>query len=153
MKIAFKGILELNNYDEGDTKMLIIKILIMICIFKFLPKVKEKVNLEYEKRFNIKMFAKENFKIPFIGSLLIIVGTLYSSSNDISGMILVIIGIIMILYAIYLMYKKTDLLYGTIAAVIYTVMVILYLILGFSLIFLVFAVILLSARKDRYYDD
>lgn len=136
--------------------MLIVKILIIIFILKYLPKVKEKVNLEYEKKFNIKIFAKENFKIPFIGSLLIIVGTLYKPLNDfISGIILIAIGIIMILYAIYMMYKKTDLLYGTIAAAIYIVMVILYLILGFSLIFLIFAVILLSVRKNRnnYYED
>lgn len=136
--------------------MLIVKILIIIFILKYLPKVKEKVNLEYEKKFNIKIFAKENFKIPFIGSLLIIVGTLYKPLNDfISGIILIAIGIIMILYAIYMMYKKTDLLYGTIAAAIYIVMVILYLILGFSLIFLIFSVILLSVRKNRnnYYED
>lgn len=136
--------------------MFIVEILIIICILKYLPKVKEKVNFEYEKRFNIKMFSKENFKMPFIGSLLIVVGTLYKPSNDsISGIILIAIGIIMILYAIYMMYKKTDLVYGTIAAAIYIVMVILYLILGFSLIFLIFAVILLSARSYRndYYDD
>lgn len=135
---------------------MIVEILIIICILKYLPKVREKVNFEYEKRFNIKMFSKENFKMPFIGSLLIVVGTLYKPSNDsISGIILIAIGIVMILYAIYMMYKKTDLVYGTIAAAIYIVMVILYLILGFSLIFLIFAVILLSARSYRndYYDD
>lgn len=136
--------------------MLIVEILIIICILKYLPKVREKVNFEYEKRFNIKMFSKENFKMPFIGSLLIVVGTLYKPSNDsISGIILIAIGIVMILYAIYMMYKKTDLVYGTIATAIYIVMVILYLILGFSLIFLIFAVILLSARSYRndYYDN
>ena len=136
--------------------MFIVEILIIICILKYLPKVKEKVNFEYEKRFNIKMFSKENFKMPFIGSILIVIGILYKPSNDsISGVILIAIGIVMILYAIYMMYKKTDLVYGTIAAAIYTVMVILYLILGFSLIFLIFAVILLSARSYRndYYDD
>lgn len=135
---------------------MIVEILIIICILKYLPKVREKVNFEYEKRFNIKMFSKENFKMPFIGSLLIVVGTLYKPSNDsISGIILIAIGIVMILYAIYMMYKKTDLVYGTIATAIYIVMVILYLILGFSLIFLIFAVILLSARSYRndYYDN
>lgn len=136
--------------------MLIVEILIIICILKYLPKVREKVNFEYEKRFNIKMFSKENFKMPFIGSLLIVIGTLYKPSNDsISGIILIAIGIVMILYAIYMMYKKTDLVYGTIATAIYIVMVILYLILGFSLIFLIFVVILLSARSYRndYYDN
>lgn len=136
--------------------MFIVEILIIICILKYLPKVKEKVNFEYEKRFNIKMFCKENFKMPFIGSILIVIGILYKPSNDsISGVILIAIGIVMILYAIYMMYKKTDLVYGTIAAAIYIVMVILYLILGFSLIFLIFAVILLSARnyRNNYYDD
>lgn len=136
--------------------MLIVEIFIIICILKYLPKVKERVNFEYEKRFNIKMFSKENFKMPFIGSILIVVGTLYKPSNDsISGVILIVTGIVMILYAIYMMYQKTDLVYGTIAAAIYIVMVILYLILGFSLIFLIFAVILLSARRYRndYYDD
>lgn len=135
---------------------MIVEILIIICILKYLPKVREKVNFEYEKRFNIKMFSKENFKMPFIGSLLIVVGTLYKPSNDsISGIILIAIGIVMILYAIYMMYKKTDLVYGTIATAIYIIMVILYLILGFSLIFLIFAVILLSARSYRndYYDN
>ena len=135
--------------------MFIVEILIIICILKYLPKVKEKVNFEYE-RFNIKMFCKENFKMPFIGSILIVIGILYKPSNDsISGVILIAIGIVMILYAIYMMYKKTDLVYGTIAAAIYIVMVILYLILGFSLIFLIFAVILLSARnyRNNYYDD
>lgn len=135
---------------------MIVEILIIICILKYLPKVREKVNFEYEKRFNIKMFSKENFKMPFIGSLLIVVGTLYKPSNDsISGIILIAIGIVMILYAIYMMYKKTDLVYGTIATAIYIVMIILYLILGFSLIFLIFAVILLSARSYRndYYDN
>lgn len=133
--------------------MLIVEILIIICILKYLPKVKEKVNFEYEKRFNIKMSCKENFKMPFIGSILIVVGTLYKPSNDsISGVILIAIGIVMILYAIYMMYKKTDLVYGTIAAAIYIVMVILYLILGFSFVFLIFAVILLSSRRnDDYY--
>ena len=130
---------------------MIVEILIIICILKYLPKVREKVNFEYEKRFNIKMFSKENFKMPFIGSLLIVVGTLYKPSNDsISGIILIAIGIVMILYAIYMMYKKTDLVYGTIATAIYIIMVILYLILGFSLIFLIFAVILFSARSYRH---
>lgn len=129
--------------------MFIIEIFIIIIILKYLPKLKEKVNLEYEKRFNIKMFSKENFKIPFIGSIFIIGGIFSTSSKDsILGSIFILIGIIMILYAIYLMYKKTDLVYGTISAIIYTIIVMFYLILGFSFIFLIFAVILLYPRRN-----
>lgn len=88
--------------------MLILEIITIFITLKYLPKVKEKINYEYEEKFNIKIFSKENFKIPFWGSILIVTGVLYRgfTTNHIFGLILSTIGGIMVLYAIILCIKK-----------------------------------------------
>ena len=50
--------------------MLIIYIGLLILVYKYLPILKNKVNYEYQKKFNITIFSKESSKRPFIAAIL-----------------------------------------------------------------------------------
>lgn len=100
--------------------MLVLYLIIVFLSFKCLPILKNKVNYEYEKKFNIIIFSRENSKKPLIAAMLILFGKIQKNSNDkILGIILVLLGIGIMLYVIYDIYKKTNFLFGTIAAGIY----------------------------------
>lgn len=144
--------------------MLIIYIGLLILVYKYLPILKNKVNYEYQKKFNITIFSKESSKRPFIAAILILVGNFYKGSAKSSkipinfGNILIIIGICIMIYVIYDTYRKTDFLYGTIAAGIYLFILGLQLLFGIMMIALVMISIAFLAignsnnnNNDPYY--
>ena len=144
--------------------MLIIYIGLLILVYKYLPILKNKVNYEYQKKFNITIFSKESSKRPFIAAILILVGNLYKGSAKSAkipinfGNILIIIGICIMIYVIYDTYRKTDFLYGTIAAGIYLFILGLQLLFGIMMIALVMISIAFLAignsnnnNNDPYY--
>ena len=144
--------------------MLIIYIGLLILVYKYLPILKNKVNYEYQKKFNITIFSKESSKKPFIAAILILVGNFYKGSAKSAkvpinfGTILIIIGICIMLYVIYDTYRKTDFLYGTIAAGIYLFILGLQLLFGIMMIALVMISIAFLAignsnnnNNDPYY--
>ena len=144
--------------------MLIIYIGLLILVYKYLPILKNKVNYEYQKKFNITIFSKESSKRPFIAAILILVGNFYKGSAKSAkiplnfGNILIIIGICIMIYVIYDTYRKTDFLYGTIAAGIYLFILGLQLLFGIMMIALVMISIAFLAignsnnnNNDPYY--
>lgn len=136
--------------------MLILKLILLFLIFKYVPIFKNKVNSEYQKRFNIIIFSKENSKKPFISSMLILFGKIYmdfSQKDKISGIILIAIGVAIMIYVIYDTYKKTDFLYGTIAAGLYLLILGLQLLLGVMMLILVaYGVAMMCIdNRDRNY--
>ncbi|MFR8990846.1 MAG: hypothetical protein ACLVH9_06725 [Fusobacterium sp.] len=144
--------------------MLIIYIVLAILSYKYLPILKNKVNYEYQKKFNITIFSKESSKRPFIAAILILVGNFYKGSAKSAkvpinfGNILIIIGICIMIYVIYDTYRKTDFLYGTIAAGIYLFILGLQLLFGIMMIALVMISIAFLAignsnnnNNDPYY--
>lgn len=144
--------------------MLIIYIGLLILVYKYLPILKNKVNYEYQKKFNITIFSKESSKKPFIAAILILVGNFYKGSAKSAkvpinfGNILIIIGICIMIYVIYDTYRKTDFLYGTIAAGIYLFILGLQLLFGIMMIALVMISIAFLAignsnnnNNDPYY--
>lgn len=52
--------------------ILIIELILIFLSFKYLPRVKNKMNQLYLEKFNYKLFSPENFKIPFAGSMIIV---------------------------------------------------------------------------------
>ena len=144
--------------------MIIIYIGLLILVYKYLPILKNKVNYEYQKKFNITIFSKESSKKPFIAAILILVGNFYKGSAKSAkipinfGNILIIIGICIMIYVIYDTYRKTDFLYGTIAAGIYLFILGLQLLFGIMMIALVMISIAFLAignsnnnNNDPYY--
>lgn len=144
--------------------MLIIYIGLLILVYKYLPILKNKVNYEYQKKFNITIFSKESSKRPFMAAILILVGNFYKGSAKSAkvpinfGNILIIIGICIMIYVIYDTYRKTDFLYGTIAAGIYLFILGLQLLFGIMMIALVMISIAFLAignsnnnNNDPYY--
>ena len=144
--------------------MIIIYIGLLILVYKYLPILKNKVNYEYQKKFNITIFSKESSKRPFIAAILILVGNFYKGSAKSAkvpinfGNILIIIGICIMIYVIYDTYRKTDFLYGTIAAGIYLFILGLQLLFGIMMIALVMISIAFLAignsnnnNNDPYY--
>lgn len=135
--------------------MLIIYIVLAILSYKYLPILKNKVNYEYQKKFNITIFSKESSKKPFIAAILILFGKFYKDSTKSvkvpinSGTILSIIGICIMLYVIYDTYKKTNFLYGTIAAGIYLFILGLQLLFGVMMIALVIMSIIILAMGNN----
>ena len=144
--------------------MIIIYIGLLILVYKYLPILKNKVNYEYQKKFNITIFSKESSKRPFMAAILILVGNFYKGSAKSAkvpinfGNILIIIGICIMIYVIYDTYRKTDFLYGTIAAGIYLFILGLQLLFGIMMIALVMISIAFLAignsnnnNNDPYY--
>lgn len=122
---------------------------------RYLPVFKAKVNSEYQKRFGITIFSKENLKKPFIASMLILYGKLNSKSHSLFSLsienLLIMVGICIIIYVIYDTYKKTDFVYGTAAAIIYIIVVSLQVMFGVMLIVLFMlwiAMLAMSKPKD-----
>lgn len=136
--------------------MLILKLILLFLIYKYVPVFKNKVNSEYQKRFNIIIFSKENSKKPFISSVLILFGKMYmdfSKNDKISGIILIAIGVAIMIYVIYDTYKKTDFLYGTLAAGLYLLILALQLLFGIMMIVLVMLAVGMMCidNRDRNY--
>lgn len=119
--------------------MLVLNLLLLFLTYKYGRQLKDKLNAEYERRFNFKLISKENSKKPFIASILIIFGSLYfgiSTTDRISGIVFILAGIGIVLHEVYAIYKKTNLEFGLIAALIYFIILIIYLSLGLGVIFL-----------------
>ncbi|WP_300344784.1 hypothetical protein [Fusobacterium sp.] len=140
--------------------MLIIELILIFLSYKYIPKLKEKVNSEYNKRFNFIIFSKENLKKPFIGSMFIVFGFFYGQfkpTDKISSIGLILVGVGIFIKVVYETYKKTDLKYGTIAAFIYICVMALQITFGVMMAIALFAVLLFScmgdnSRRDNYYD-
>ncbi|WP_300356919.1 hypothetical protein [Fusobacterium sp.] len=139
--------------------MLIVQLILIFLSYKYVPKLKEKVNSEYNKRFNFIIFSKENLKKPFIGSMFIVFGFFYGEFNPtdrISSIALMLIGVGIFIKVVYETYKKTDLKYGTIAAFIYICVMALQIMFGVMMAMAFFAVLLFSCmgdnRRNDYYD-
>lgn len=131
--------------------MLILYLILLFFIYKYVPIIKNKINSEYQKKFNIIIFSKENSKKPFISSILILFGKIYmdfSQRDKISGIILMAIGVAIMVYVIYDTYKKTDFLYGTIAGGFYLLILGLQLLLGIMMIGLVMGVFIMLCANN-----
>lgn len=129
--------------------MLIIYLIVMFLIYKYAPVVKDKINNEYEAKFNFKLLSKENSKKLLLASVIILFGGFYGGLNPrdkVSGIILILVGIGLILSKVYDVYKKTNLKYGLFAGLLYFIIVYIYLLSG---IFAIMGVVLLLATLYR----
>lgn len=135
-------------------------LVLAVLSWKYMPIFKNKVNYEYQKRFNIVIFSKENAKKPFMAALLILVGTmLHNSANTaqtssfINGGTILIIGAICIMInVIYETYKKTDPVWGTYAAGLYLFLLIIQVMFGVAMIALVMGAIIFLAMVNNHDD-
>lgn len=130
-----------------EQNILIIELILIFLSFKYLPRVKNKMNQLYLEKFNYKLFSPENFKIPFAGSMIIVLSFFFKGFTSIA---MIAIGIGLIIYSIYLVYQKTDVKYGSIAAGFYLLLTCSYIIMGFgAIIFLGLIIALLYNSRDR----
>ncbi|MGY0395372.1 MULTISPECIES: hypothetical protein [unclassified Fusobacterium] len=117
----------------------------------YIIEFRKKVNAIYEAKFNFILFSKDNFKIPFWGSLALLVFILWS--RDPWSIPFLIGGASAIVYKIIDTYRKTDLKYGTIAAFTYLFMSALYMYLGIMILILIGWFLVVTSRTTRHYDD